>query len=419
MVDAAEDEELMTTNGTTWPADAVQRVSIKTLVAYPTNARTHSSGQIDQLAASIREWGFTVPVLVDVSNTVIAGHGRLEAARQLGLDEVPVMVAKGWSAKQIRAYRLADNQLALNAAWDVKLLAAELGELTDMQDLIGFSDDELHAILNGREGLTDPDEAPPLPAEPTTRKGDLWICRKHRVLCGDATAAGDVARLLGDVKPNLMVTDPPYGVEYDPTHRRALQSVNSNPAQGIIPNDSRADWGDAWALFPGEVAYVWHAGNKAHIVAESLAGFEIRAQIVWAKSKFVVGRGHYHPHHEPCWYAVRKGGTGHWSGSRTQSTLWEIEHRKSETGHSAQKPVECMRRPIVNNSSAGQAVYDPFVGSGTTMIAAEMEGRSALCIDIDPGYCDVAVQRWEAFTGEKATLDGTGEDFATVAAART
>jgi len=178
-----------------WPADAVERRSVAALVPYAANARTHSAGQIEQLVASIREWGFTVPVLVDVSDTVIAGHGRLLAAQQLGLDTVPVMVAKGWTAKQIKAYRLADNQLALNAAWDVKLLAAELGELTDMAELIGFSEDELLQVLGGRPGLTEPDEIPPLPEEPVTQRGDLWICGDHRILCGDCRDAGDMARL--------------------------------------------------------------------------------------------------------------------------------------------------------------------------------------------------------------------------------
>ena len=175
-------------------------------------------------------------------------------------------------------------------------------------------------------------------------------------------------------------------------------------------NDDRSDWREAWALFPGDVAYIWHSGNKAHVVAESIeaAGFDIRAQIIWAKSQFVIGRGHYHPHHEPCWYAVRtkQGATGHWQGDRKQSTLWQIDKpRKSETGHSTQKPVECMKRPIENNSSPGQAVYEPFSGSGTTIIAAEMTGRTCHAIELNPAYIDVAVKRWEQFTGQKATRE--------------
>lgn len=417
----------------TWPADRVERLPVAALAPYARNARTHSPAQIDQLAASIREWGFTMPVLVDEQREIIAGHGRVLAAQAVGLEAVPVMVARGWTARQIKAYRLADNQLALNAAWDVKLLAAELGELTDMAELIGFSEEELLQVLGGRQGLTDPDEAPPLPAVPASQAGDLWVCGKHRLLCGDATSEADVGRLLGGVRPNLMVTDPPYGVDYDATWRdgvdlnlgKRLGQKGSGRSIGKVPNDDRLDWHEAYALFTGQIAYVWHAGRHASEVQRSLeaAAFTIRCQIIWAKQHFVFSRGDYHWQHEPCWYAVRY--KGHWTGDRAQSTLWAIPNNnplggggEKKLGHSTQKPVECMRRPIVNNSSPGQAVYDPFLGSGTTMIAAEMEARQALCLDVDPGYCDVAVQRWQAFTGEAATLDGDGRTFDELAAER-
>jgi len=221
-----------------------------------------------------------------------------------------------------------------------------------------------------------------------------------------------------------MVTDPPYGVQYDADWRNRADRANGKPygarAIGRVTNDDRADWREAWALFPGDVAYVWHAGTKADIVAESLdaSGFAIRSQVVWAKSRFAISRGHYHVQHEPCWYAVRKGGTGHWHGDRSQTTLWPIAHLKSETGHSTQKPVECMRRPIINNSAPGQPVYDPFLGSGTTMIAAEMEGRACLGLEITPHYVDVIVQRWQNFTGKQATLDGNGRTFDAIRDAR-
>lgn len=428
-----------------WPADRVQRRLVAELVPYARNARLHSPEQVEQIAASIREWGFTMPVLVDESDEVIAGHGRLLAAEQLGLVDVPTMVAAGWTQKQIKAYRLADNQLALNAAWDFKLLAAELGDIEGLEALAGFSADDLVRIMGGHGGLTDPDDAPPLPPEPVTRRGDLWLCGGHRLLCGDATEAGDVALLLNGVKPNLMVTDPPYGVGYDADWRNRAVMVrgeqrgeHGSRAIGTVPHDDRSDWREAWALFPGTVAYVWHGGLHAAIVAASIEAsrFKIRSQIVWVKTRPVISRGDYHWQHEPVFYAarpgdddwqfveehaladyaVRTGAAGKFRGGRKQSTVWFIEHVKSETGHSTQKPVECMRRPIANNSSAGQAVYDPFVGSGTTMIAAEIEARVALCLDIDPGYCDVTVQRWQAFTGEVATLESTGEAFDAVAA---
>jgi len=400
---------------TAWPADKVERRKVSELVPYARNARTHSDAQVRQIAASIEEWGWTNPILVDESGGLIAGHGSLMAADKLGLKDVPVMVATGWTEAQKKAYILADNQLALNAGWDTEMLSVELKDLEgefDL-DLIGFNSDFLaDMLIDGTEGLTDPDEIPDVPDEPQAKLGDVYKLGKHRLVCGDSTDADVVAKCLNGVEPHLMVTDPPYGVEYDPTARRSVQSKDSKPATGVVANDDRADWTEAWALFPGEVAYVWHAGNKAHIVAESLqmCDFNIRAQIIWAKSKFVIGRADYHPHHEPCWYAVRKNGKGHWNSDRKQSTLWQIDHRKSETGHSTQKPVECMRKPIMNNSSPGQAIYEPFCGSGTTLIACEMEGRACHAIELSPAYIDVIIKRWEDFTGEKAELERELED---------
>ncbi len=313
-----------------------------------------------------------------------------------------------------KAYILADNQLALNAGWDTELLKVEIGELNaegfDL-GLIGFGDDFLAGLLNvGTEGLTDPDDVPEPPAEPVTVLGDVYVLGKHRLVCGDSTNADDVAKALNGVAPHLMVTDPPYGVVYDANWRNEADRANGKPygarAVGKVENDDKADWREAWALFPGDVAYVWHAGVQAGVVAESLeaVGLELRSQIVWAKNQMAISRGDYHWQHEPCWYAVRKGRKGHYNGDRKQTTVWNIDKpRKSETGHSTQKPVECMKRPIVNNSSPGQAVYDPFLGSGTTLIACEMEGRVCHGLELSPAYCDVIVKRWEDFTGQKAT----------------
>lgn len=416
---------------TAWPADTIEKWAVSRLVPYARNARTHSDAQVAQIAASIREWGWTMPVLVDEDGGMIAGHGRVLAARQLGVTEVPVVVARGWTDAQKKAYSLTDNQLPLNAGWDKELLRLEVADLAEMGfdlPLMGFSDDELSRLSAApNPGLTDPDEVPETPAEPVSELGDVWLLGNHRIVCGDSTDAEAVAKALNGVTPHLMVTDPPYGVEYDATWRKAaLPDTNPGKAGGMhgkVMNDGRADWREAWALFPGDVIYVWHAGNKAHVVAEGIeaCGFGIRAQIIWAKHQFVIGRGHYHRHHEPCWYAVRDkaGATGHWSGDRKQSTLWSIDKPKlSETGHSTQKPVECMVRPIRNNSSPGQAVYDPFVGSGTTIIAAEQEGRSCHAIELNPSYVDVAVTRWERFTGQAATNAESGETFAELKAQR-
>ena len=392
--------------------DAIKEIEVEQLIPYSNNARTHSDDQVAQIAASIKEFGFTNPVLVDGDNGIIAGHGRVQAARKLQLKSVPTIDLSYLTPVQRKAYILADNKLSLNAGWDVELLQGELAGLDALEfdlSLTGFSDSELAGFLDTNEGLTDPDDVPDVPDEPTACLGDVWILGRHRLVCGDSTDADVVAKCLNGVEPHLMVTDPPYGVEYDASWRNeALRSDGSNVgarAVGKVLNDNQADWSEAWALFPGDVAYVWHAGNKAHIVADSLIdnGFNIRAQIIWAKNNMVIGRGDYHPKHEPCWYAVKDKKTGHYVGGRKQTTIWDISKpMKSETGHSTQKPVECMKRPIENNSSPGQAVYEPFSGSGTTIIAAEMTGRVAHAIELNPAYVDVAVKRWEDFTGEVA-----------------
>ena len=410
---------------------AVERWPIERLLPYAANARTHSDEQVAQIAGSIAEFGFNVPCLVDDRGVLIAGHGRLLAARRLGLAEVPVIRLGHLTDAQARTFRIADNQIALNAGWDDSLLAAELARLKEDGvdlDLLGFAEDELDRLfdgLDGADGVTDSEDVvPETPVEPVTRPGDLWLLGKHRLLCGDATSAADVERLLAGVVPHLMVTDPPYGVEYDPSWRNEA-GVSATARTGRVSNDDRADWREAWALFPGDVAYVWHAGVHARTVAESLeaSGLMIRSQIIWAKPRFVLGRGDYHWQHEPCFYAVRKGANGHWQGARDQSTLWTIPwssqgtsggDEDEATAHGTQKPVECMRRPIVNNSKRGDLVYEPFAGSGSTIIAAERTGRSCLALEIDPRYCDVIVERWQAFTGSPAILDGDGRSFADV-----
>jgi DNA modification methylase len=416
---------------TPWPADKVERWPIERLIPYARNARTHSPAQVDQIAASIKEWGWTNPVLVSEDNTLIAGHGRVLAARKLRIPEVPVMVATGWTEAQKKAYAIADNKLALNAGWDEALLGLEIGELENVGfdiGLLGFTDSEIVALgSSANAGLTDPDDVPEVPAEPVSRLGDVWLLGSHRLVCGDSTNPADVKKALGKVRPHLMVTDPPYGSDYDPSWRNeANRWKGSNvklgaKATGKVSNDTLADWTKAWALFPGDVAYVWHGALRSVEQAQGLeqAGFVIRSQIVWDKTRLVISRGNYHWQHEPCWYAVRKGRTGHWNGSRTQSTVWTIpKSQASETGHGTQKPVECMKRPIENNSSPGQAIYEPFCGSGTTIIAAAITGRSCHAIELLPEYIDVSVERWQAFTGETAKLEENGKTFAEVAGER-
>ena len=691
-------------------AHSVAQRAVGDLIPYVNNARTHSDRQVALIAGSIREFGFNNPVLVDGENGIIAGHGRVLAAQKLGLATVPVIELTHLSDAQKRAYILADNRLAEQAGWDRELLSLELGDLAELEiDLgaLGFDGHELDELLNHADVDLKEEVTPPLPERPVSRPGDLWCLGPHRLLCGDATDGAAVARLLDGVRPHLMVTDPPYGVAYDPDWRNRA-GASETRRTGKVLNDDRADWREAWALFPGDVAYVWHGALHATTVAESLvaSGFDIRSQIIWAKDRHVLSRGHYHWQHEPCqpagtlvqkvvkrgagsqqaqveevpietlqagdhvvsynsyesvirrrgrkitrigsrpylgmmhticaagrvtratpehrfsarldpdaacrqvvylmrrgdwwrvgrvalfnsrgfglatrladnkaeeawivsvhatavtaqcaeqvlscrygiptthwevddwslqrgtqrspemiagiydcldmsalearatlllrdhrldpahpfisskdqaifsrratrliracnlfagilqlpmptageafewvtvsgndaapfsgpvwsmdvekdqhyvadglvthncWYAVR--GKGHWSGDRTQSTLWSIPNRDQDaaTIHGTQKPVECMRRPMLNNSSPGQAVYEPFCGSGTTLIAAEAAGRVCCALELDPAYVDVAVQRWEAFTGKSATLDGDGATFAGIAQSR-
>jgi DNA modification methylase len=321
---------------------------------------------------------------------------------------------------------LADNKLAENAGWDKQILMLEVADLDTLGfdlSLIGFSDRELTSFAAAQHrGLTDPDDVPEPPVDPVSRIGDVWLLGPHRLLCGDCTDAAAVSAALAGIVPHLMVTDPPYGVNYDPAWReRSGLSDGSTLARGEVLNDNRADWREAWLLFPGDVAYVWHSALHASTVATSLeaAGFLIRSQIIWDKTRLVISRGDYHWRHEPAWYAVRKGKTGHWAGDRKQTTIWEIPHAKSETGHGTEKPVVCMQRPIENNSSTGQAIYDPFCGSGTTIIAAEITGRVCHGIELSPTYVDVAIKRWQAFTGQTATLEGSKENYAELAARRT
>ena len=402
----------------------IEQWNLDLIKPYEKNPRNITDKAIQKVAQSIREFGFQQPIVVDKQGVVIVGHTRLKAALSLGLKQAPVLVADLTEAKA-RAYRIADNRTHQEATWLDELLADELKALDDLDfdlSLTGFDDREIRNLLADEEELERAEETPEAPVNPVTQLGDVWIMGKHRIVCGDSTSATDVAKCLNGVEPHLMVTDPPYGVEYDASWRNEALRTDGRPigarATGKVENDDKADWRESWALFPGDVAYVWHAGLFAGVVADSLqsCGFKLRSQIVWAKSNFAIGRGDYHWHHEPCWYAVKDGSKGHYVGDRKQSTLWQIEKpQKSETGHSTQKPVECMRRPIMNNSSPGQAVYEPFSGSGTTIIAAEMTGRACHAIELNPAYVDVAVQRWQNFTGQQATLEGDGRTFEDVA----
>jgi DNA modification methylase len=388
----------------------------------PGNMRRHTPRNIGVIEDSMHTDGAGRSILVDQHGVTIAGAGAWAAATQAGIThaavietdgETLVVVKRTVTAEQRTRMALADNRATDLSTWDAGRLQQLQAQAPHLLKNL-WTEQELVQLFaragDPTEGLTDPDAVPE--ARPTTiQRGDLFALGSHRLLCGDSTHPADVARALDGTQPRLMVTDPPYGVEYEPAWR-AQAGVNRNTHKlGTVTNDDRADWTDAWRLFPGDVAYVWHAGLKAAIVQTSLeqAGFAMRAQIIWAKDRLALSRGDYHWQHEPCWYAVREGSTGHRNDDRTQSTLWTIPARDDAGhGHGTQKPVECMRRPLQNHDALD--VYDPFAGSGTTLIAAEQLGRRCLAIEIEPRYVQIAIDRWEAFTGQTATKVGEAVD---------
>jgi DNA modification methylase len=402
----------------------VETVPIARLFCSPTNPRNNDAA-IPHVAASLRRFGWQQPVVAKRTGEVIAGNTRLKAAQELGMTEVPVWWFDG-NDLDATAFSIADNRTHEFAAWNDAELAQLLEALRaeDALDGVGYSTEDIDALvqqLRSEESLEVEDDTPAEPpAVAVSRPGDLWVLGNHRLLCGDSTVPAQVARLLGGATPFLMVTDPPYGVSYDPEWREEC-GLSDSDHLGKVRNDDRVDWTDAYRLFPGTVAYVWHAGKFAADLVVNLraADFEVRAQIIWRKPSLVISRGHYHWQHEPCWYAVRSGQSSKWCGDRSQSTVWDISNKIADhTEHSTQKPVECMARPIRNHGSLRDDVYDPFLGSGTTLIACEHLGRRCFGLELDPRYCDVIVARWEKASGKQATLDGDGRTFADVSAER-
>ena len=400
-----------------WPADAVERRPVSALLPYIRNARTHSDEQVAQIAASIREFGWTCPVLVDEAGTIIAGHGRVLAAQRLGLVEVPVMVAAGWSEAKRRAYVIADNKLALNAGWDEELLRLELGDLKGMGfdlTLTGFGELELGKLLLGIDGDGDPDEAPEPPAEPISRPGDLWICGEHRVLCGDATVRADVDRLLDGELADMAFTDPPYNVNYANSAKDKLRGKNRP-----ILNDALGEGFEALlhaasanmlAVTKGAI-YICMSSSELDTLQKAFreAGGKWSTFVIWAKNTFTLGRADYQRQYEPILYGWKDGADHYWCGARDQGDVWLLDKPHKNDLHPTMKPVALVERAIRNSSKSRDIVLDPFGGSGTTMIAAERTGRRARLLELDPRYCDVVVQRWQETTGGRASHAASGQ----------
>lgn len=444
----------------------IEFVSLQTLRTWPRNPKNHDTPEIIE---SFGRFGFVNPIIIDeTTGRIVAGHGRLEAASKMQLagqappERVQVGPAGDWKLPVLRgvafkneieaqAYLLADNFLGEKGGWNNTELIAALQTISPGGFRgTGYSPKELERLIAKYAGdvpLPNEDDPAVKPKKPRSRKGQVYQLGPHRILCGDSTHAADVSKLLSGASPSLMVTDPPYGVEYDPEWRiRAGVTKAKSQKMAKVANDHRADWTEAWELFRGAIAYVWHGGLHAAEVQQSLerAGFEIRSQIVWVKDRFALSRGHYHWQHEPCWMAVRKHAQANWNGARNQSTTWgkqgetfsdrlqaaalaedwpeiariaqDINEALQTTvwaiparedaghGHGTQKPVECMRRPMVNHTVPGDAIYDPFLGSGSTLIAAESTGRVCYGMDIAPEcirHDDRAIRSADRQKGDK------------------
>jgi DNA modification methylase len=389
-----------------------------------------NDGAVTRMVAAIKEYGIPIPILGRHRGEeieIVDGHLRVKASRKMGLLTIPVVFCNDWSEAQVKAFRILANRSATWATWDEELVALELADLDALDfdlSLTGFDPFEINEFLFPGAVESAAETVPELPKNAVTRLGDLWLCDSHRILAGDATSPEAVASVHGAQIPKLLLTDPPYSVHYDPIWRERA-GLGRAQQTGLVQNDDRVDWTEAYRLFPGDVAYVFHAGVHAAEVAAGLeaVGFRIRAQIIWVKQHFALSRGDYHWQHEPCWYAVREGKSSNWCGDRKQSTVWEVPNlnpfggsqEEPKTGHGTQKPVEVVRRPILNNTRQKEIVYDPFLGSGTTLIAAELTDRVCYGLEIFPHYVDVIVTRWQELTGKKAVLERDGRTFEQVA----
>ena len=400
----------------------IRMVAVASLIPYARNARTHSDEQVAQIAASIAEFGFTNPILTDGERGVIAGHGRLAAARKLELTEVPVIELTHLSAIKKKAYILADNRIATNAGWDDELLGVELAELQDAGfnlELMGFGDEELERLLNGEgdtTGLTEDDAVPELPVDPISKTGDVWLLGQHRLLCGDSTVLTDVERLMNGQLADMAFTDPPYNVDYGNNAKDKMRGKDRR-----IMNDALGD-GFYQFLYDACVnllivtkgaCYVCMSSSELHTLQRAWleAGGKWSTFVIWAKNTFTLGRADYQRQYEPILYGWKEGTKHFWCGDRDQSDIWNYNKPRVNDLHPTMKPVELVERAIKNSSKTRDIVLDFFGGSGTTLIACEKTNRQARLVELDPKYVDVIVKRWEDYTGLKATRESDGQAF--------
>lgn len=388
-----------------------KEIEISKLMPYENNARTHSEAQLNRIAESIKEFGFINPILIDKEYGIIAGHGRMMAAKQLGIDKVPCLFVEHLSEEQKRAYIIADNKLALDAGWDYDILEKEMKALQEMDfdlELTGFTEDEIAGIIKlgteeEYEDDFDPEEA--LPEEAVTKPGDIWQLGEHILACGDSTNSEDMKRLVDDRVVDLIVTDPPYNVAYEGKTKDKLKIQNDHQSTDDFTAfleaafKNMAEW-----LKSGGVVYIWHADTmrKAFLDAIEQTDLSVREVLVWVKNTMVLGRQDYHWQHEPCLYGWKEGAAHYFIDDRTQTTVMQYDKPAKSIEHPTMKPIELIAKQIQNSSRTNEVVLDPFGGSGTTLIACEHLKRKCLTMELDPRYCDVIVKRWEELTGQKA-----------------
>ena len=395
---------------------------VEDLIPYARNARTHSEEQVTRIASSIKEFGWTNPILLDGDYGIIAGHGRVMAATKLGIEEVPTIQLSGLSDAQKKAYILADNRLALDAGWDEEMLRLELQELEEAGfdlELTGFDEGEINELL--AEATTEESEdaeIPEPPKDPKSIKGEVWILGTHRLMCGDSTSIDDVEKLMGGGRSDLYLTDPPYNVAYEGKTKDSLTIQNDSMddesfRQFLVDAFVAADT----VMHEGAAFYIWHADSEGFNFRGACrdVGWKVRECLIWSKNTFVMGRQDYQWQHEPCLYGWKEGASHKWYSDRSQTTIIECNKPSRNGEHPTMKPVELFRYLIENSSKRGDVVFDSFGGSGTTLIACEEVGRSARLMELDPVYCDVIVERWQNMTGLQAVRESDGVAYNDIA----
>jgi len=385
------------------------------LIPYVNNSRTHSEEQVNQIISSIKEFGFTNPILIEQDNGIIAGHGRIMAAKKMGLKEVPCVIVKGLTKTQIKALNIADNQIALNAGWDLEKLKLEIQGLNEDEfnlDILGFTKNQIDDFLFTETiGLTDEDEVPETPEKPISKLGDIWKLGNHRLMCGDSTKKEDIKKLC--INPvDLLLTDPPYNIDYEGGSKKRDKIANDkidNFREFLIKCFLNA----GSVMKAGASYYIWYADTESYNVRGSVmdAGWTIRQNLIWNKDNSTFGRSDYHWKHEPCLYGWIDGASHNWMGDRKQTTVIEFKRPSKSELHPTMKPVGLMEYQITNNTRGKDIVLDLFGGSGSTLIACEKLDRICNIIEFDPKYCDVIIKRWQNFTGKEAIHEETGKRY--------